>query len=288
MFEEIKPLQQKEYQLLKELKRICDKNNLDYFLAFGTLLGAVRHDGFIPWDDDVDVCMNYEDYVALDEACKKDLNENYFLQSDKLDPQSHMTYKKLRLDGTTCIHENHAHKDMHHGIGIDIYPVFHAADNRIARKKQIICAILYLLLVVEEPPRNHGKFKKIVSKLLLDVLKGNVRNKVKDYCLQEMTKYEKINTNYRVMFYGNSNCCKRVYPAFFFEGRILKKFEDEEFKIPKNYDQYLTFRYGDYMKLPPSSEQGVKLSHLIKIDTENDYKKYKGIYYCVKKENKNL
>ena len=103
MFEEIRPLQEKQLQILKEFKRVCDKNNLDYFLAFGTLLGAVRHEGYIPWDDDVDVCMNYSDYVALDKACNRDLKEGFFLQSDKLDPNSHMTYKKLRLNNSEML-----------------------------------------------------------------------------------------------------------------------------------------------------------------------------------------
>lgn len=282
MFEEIRPLQEKQYQILKELKRVCEKNNLEYFLAFGTLLGAIRHEGFVPWDDDVDVCMNYKDYMALDKACKRDLADGYFLQSDKSDPNSRMTYKKLRLNSTTLIHEDYAHKDMNHGIGIDIYPVFHAADDKKARKKQIRCATLYLLLVVGEPPRNHGKLLKFGGAVLLVLLRGRLGKKVKRYCYREMTKYENVETNYRAMFYGNINNTRRVYPAEFFKGTIQKKFVDDEFSVPKEYEKYLTFRYGDYMKLPPVEKQGVKLEHLVKIDTEHSYLDYKGIYYCKK------
>ena len=287
MFEEIRPLQMKQLQILKELKRVCNKNDLTYFLGFGSLLGAIRHEGFIPWDDDIDVCMGYKDYVALDEACKRDLGEDFFLQSEKSDPESHMTFKKLMLNNTTLIHEDYAHKDMHHGISIDIYPVFHAADDEKARKKQIICATVYLLLVVGEPPRNHGKLMKVGGKILLVLLKGDVGRKTKEYCYREMIRYENVETHYRVMFYGNINNTCRVYPAEYFEGTVLRKFEDDEFSVPKEYDGYLKLRYGDYMKLPPESEQGVKLDHLLKIDTENSYEKYKGIYYCVEnKKNK--
>ena len=283
MFEEIRPLQLKQLQILKEFKRVCDKNGLTYFLGYGTLLGAIRHEGFIPWDDDVDVCMNYNDYVLLDECCNKDLSEGYFLQSDKSDPESHMTYKKLRLNNTTLIHQDYAHKDMNHGIGIDIYPIFHVADDEKARKKQIRCAILYLLLVVGEPPRNHGKLMKYGAAVLLFFMKGRIGEMIKTYCHNEMTKYEDVDTKYCAMFYGNSNNCKRVYPSAFFQGTIMKKFEDGEFSVPEKYDEYLAFRYGDYMKLPPKEMQGVKLEHLVKIDTEKSYKTYKGIYYCVKK-----
>ncbi len=281
MFEEIRPLQLKQLQILKEFKRVCDKNGLTYFLGFGTLLGAIRHEGFIPWDDDVDVCMNYKDYVALDKACRKDLAEGYFLQSKDSDPGSHMTFKKLRLSSTTLIHKDYAHKDMNHGIAIDIYPVFHVADDEKVRKKQIRCAILYLLLVVEEPPKNHGKLLKTGGRILLWFLKGKLGDKVKSYCYREMTKYEDTNTQHRAMFYGNINNCRRVYPSQYFEGTVLKKFEDENFSVPVKYDEYLTFRYGDYMKMPPVEEQGVKLENQVKIDTETPYIKYKGIYYCV-------
>lgn len=282
MFEEIRPLQLKQLQILKEFKKVCDTNNLTYFLGFGTLLGSIRHDGFIPWDDDVDVCMNYKDYVALDEACKKDLADDYFLQSSESDPASHMTFKKMRLNSTTLIHKDYAHRDMNHGIAIDIYPVFHAANDEKARQKQVRCATLYLLLVVGEPPKNHGKVLRLGGSVLLGILRGKLGEKVKQYCFSEMTKYENIDTKYRAMFYGNINNCRRIYPAKYFEGTVLHRFEDDYFSVPEKYDEYLTFRYGDYMKMPPIEEQGVKLENQIKIDTENSYLKYKGIYYCVK------
>lgn len=284
MFEEIRPLQEKLLQILKELKRVCDKNSLTYFLAFGTLLGAVRHKGFIPWDDDVDVCMNYSDYIKLDEACKKDLQSEYFLQSAESDPESHLTFKKLRLSTTTLIHRDFAHKDMNHGISIDIYPVFHVADKPRQRKKQIRAAIMYLLLEVGEPPRHHGKFVAFGSRILLGLIRGRLREKLKKHYHDKMIAYEGVETQKAAMFIGNASNCRELYPAECFKEKIRMTFEDELFDIPEKYDELLTACYGDYMQLPPVEEQGCKLSELVKIDTEKSYKEYKGIYYCVAKK----
>ena len=84
------------------------------------------------------------------------------------------------------------------------------------------------------------------------------------------------------MFYGCPENCRIVYPAEYFKETMQGQFEDDLFSIPKQYDAYLSYRYGNYMVLPPLEEQGVKLDHLVKIDTENCYLKYKGVYYCKK------
>ena len=278
--EQIRPLQERELQILKELKRVCEKNRLSYFLAFGTLLGAVRHGGFIPWDDDIDVCMSYPDYLALDKACKADLADGYFLQSAETDPESRLTYKKLRLNASTFIHEDYAGRDMHHGIAIDVYPLFHVAEGAFARKFQIACAVLYLLLTVGEPPRHHGRMYRLAASILLGLCGGKFREHALKFCLKEMTKYEDRETGFRAMFFGNASYCRTVYPADLFESATTMRFEDEEFSAPCGYDAFLKQMYGDYWKLPPVEEQGVKLNHIVMLDCDRSYLDYKGICYC--------
>ena len=287
MYEEIKPLQDKEYQILKELKRVCEKNNIEFSLAFGTLIGAIRHEGFIPWDDDVDVCMNYPDYVKFQEVCKTDLGEEYFLQSIDTDPQSGLTYLKLRLSTSTLILDKTVNKDMNQGINIDIYPNYHVPDSSFQRKLQLLACAFYMLFCEQKVPDHHGGFMAFASRIILGIFRGKSRIKIRNSCHKKMAKYEGTKTKCMAQLYGNLDRCKRRYPSEYFEGGVVyKKFVDEEFPVISSYDEYLTKRYGEYMKLPPKEEQGVKLTHIVKIDAEKSYLDYKGKLYCVPKEGK--
>lgn len=276
MFEEIKGLQQKELEILKELKRVCGKNNITYFLAYGSLIGAIRHRGFIPWDDDIDVCMMYKDYVRFQEVCKKDLGSRFFLQSSQSEPDAELTYCKLRMNDTTFIIDKTEGKNIHQGINIDIYPFYHVADNKIARNIQYLCAAVHMLFERGEAPENHGWLMRIGSKVFLFLFRGKLRNRIKQICNRGMTKYEKgdKHTGGIAGLYGNMDICRNVFPKECFEGTVQVPFEDDIFTAPVGYDRFLQIEYGDYMQMPPKEEQGCKLEHILKIDTENSYKKY--------------
>lgn len=283
MFEEVRRLQQKELEILKELKRICIKNNIPYFLAFGTLIGAVRHKGFIPWDDDIDVCMKYGDYIRFEEACKRDLKEGFFLQTSRTEPDAALTYMKLRMDDTTLIIDRTADKDIHQGINIDIYPLYNVADGMMARRGQILFTAMHMLLESGEAPKNHGRVMELICQVILLLLRGNVRKRMEKFCGKQMIRYENISTRYKSPFFGNLSACSLRFLAEGFLKTLEVPFEDDIFSIPAGYDQFLTTVYGDYMSLPPVEEQGCKWNHIIKIDTENSYTIYKGQYYCVKR-----
>lgn len=282
MFEEIKELQAKELLLLKELRRICEANNITYFLAFGSLIGAVRHHGFIPWDDDVDVCMNYPDYIRFKEVCKTQLGSDFFLQTDETDPNAGLSYYKLRLNNTTLIVDYLADRDMHHGINIDIYPVYNVPDNGIERRLQLYASAVYMLFEAGKVPENHGGIVAAGSKLLLKLFRGKARTSIKRRCYKYMARFEDRQTKSKAMLFGNINVCKQLYPSKIFSKVKKMQFEGEEYSVPIGYDACLKIDYGDYMKMPPVEEQGVKLEHIVKINPNESYKKYKGILYCVK------
>ena len=282
MFEEIKDLQQKELEILKELKRVCDANESTYFLAFGTLIGAARHQGFIPWDDDIDVCMNYPDYEKFEEVCETQLKEGFFLQTRDTDPEAGLSFNTLRMDNTTLITDFTADRDSHHGIKIDIYPIYNIADDTILRTFQLGCARMYMLLEAGTVPKNHGQMLKRVGGIVLSVIKGDTRERLKDFCRRSMARYENKATRKKALLFSYKSC-QRLYRSEWFTKKTELPFEGEPYSVPVGYKQFLTAVYGDYMKLPPVEQQGIKLEHIIKYDTEKSYKEYKGTLYCVEK-----
>lgn len=119
----VKELQKVLLELLLVIDHVCTENNLRYYLFYGTLLGAVREGGFIPWDDDADIVMPRDDYEKLLHLSKETWPKGYFLQSPYSDKNGRFAFAKLRKDGTTCIDPHHRHIRMHQGIFLDIFPM---------------------------------------------------------------------------------------------------------------------------------------------------------------------
>lgn len=117
---------------------------------------------------------------------------------------------------------------------------------------------------------------------MLALFRGKVRAKLKDFCNRKMANYENKITKYKAALFGNMETCHNIYNYEDFASSIPMKFEDDVFTAPIGYDNILNVDYGDYMKLPPVEEQGVKLDHIVKIDTERSYTDYKGVLYCKK------
>lgn len=280
MINELKELQKKELIILKEFKTLCENNNLTYFIAYGTLLGAVRHNGFIPWDDDIDVCMPFKDYIRFEEICETQLNNNFFLQTRYTQPEAGLTYNKLRLNNTTLIIDHLSDRDIHHGINIDIYPLYNVPDSIFQRKWQLFSAAVYMLLEEARIPQNHGNMSKIIAKILLFLVRGSIRRRIKEHCFMSMASYEKQTTQKKAMLFGNMEYCKTLYSADIFKDTTGLLFEGEIYSAPCGYDACLKKFYGDYMKLPPEEQRVAKLEHIVKIDTQMSYQVYKGVYYC--------
>jgi lipopolysaccharide cholinephosphotransferase len=276
----LKALQVKELQILKEVKRICEKHSIDYFLCFGTLLGAVRHQGFIPWDDDIDIAMTYNNLIKFREVCKTELDSNFFLQNENTEPNSGLTFDKVRMNNTTLIAKNMASRDMHHGIDIDIYPLFNVPDGSFRRKIQLLASAIYMLLIVGEKPLKASKSIRIFSSIALFVFRGRLRKAVKNICHKYMAKFENHNCKNKAFLCCNLRICKRLHESAFFNNYVELPFGADEFLVPNGYDSLLKSWYGDYMKLPPMEERIAKLSNVLFIDTERSYVNYKGVYYC--------
>lgn len=134
----LRDIQLCELEILNEIDRICRKYSIRYCMVYGTFLGAVRHKGFIPWDDDVDISMPLEDFFRFEQVCKSELDPAFFLQTPKNDI-SPFSFYKMRANGTLMIEEGLRSLKMHHGIWVDIFPYVYASKSTIGRKIQIHC-----------------------------------------------------------------------------------------------------------------------------------------------------
>ena len=244
--EELKELKEVEMEILDYFVSFCKKNNLKYYLIYGTLLGAVRHKGFIPWDDDIDVCMPPQDYQKFLQLFKS--NDKYFLQNVKTEKYYHTIFSKIRKNNTCMVEEEWQYLNIHKGINIDVFPMIPYPENRFDKFIFNIKIRLALLLVSKNNKPNSLKTKIIFN--LLKLIPRKVTNKTVQKIINSVLNYNKSFNNYIIASNVNLNFKKE-----WFDKDILVKFEDRKYKIPVNYDEILKVCYNDYMRLPKKEDR---------------------------------
>ena len=258
---EMDQLHTKMLELLHEFDRICDKLSIEYIAIGGTLLGAIRHDGFIPWDDDIDVALKRNDYEKLLKFAPNELGKNFFLQTIYSDPGTTTQQAKLRLNNTLFV-ESYAKKaKMHQGIFLDIFPLDALPDDEKTNTKFCRkCAILEQLFVAKCTsgtmcPMN--SIKNISKKTLRTIL---------HICLYPVPKkwiFEKLQRSLRT--YDNAGYSRWTQPGgygskvYFDDSEIYPivrhKFENTTICIPNNSEKFLSRLFGDFMRLPPEDKR---------------------------------
>ena len=256
--QELKKLQKVELEMMTEFHRICKKHHLKYILAGGSCLGAVRHQGFIPWDDDIDVAMPREDYQKFLEIQEHELDSTkYYFQSLETTDCYPFIYGKIRRkDSIYAESISNIDKNMQ-GIWIDIFPCDHVPDNDVKMKFNFsIVVFLKILIGNKNGNRSISKswIKSIVLKLIHLCSHIIPEKKKKKQLIKHMTKYNDQDTE-RVICYGGRYLLKEIFLTKHLEKRVLHKFENQKFYIPKYYDEFLTNLYGDYMTPPPKEKR---------------------------------
>ncbi len=268
-----------QLDMLKKLIAVCREHELSYFLAFGSLLGAVRNHGIIAWDDSIDVVMPYGDYKKLTELKQTIWGEDLFLQTYDTDPDYPNCYAKLRNSRTTFINADYADLDINHGIYINIMPLVSLADDARARRRQIRSAKLYKALANGNPLSEKDGTLGVYSLLLGSSEHRRIR--MRDKMKARVLKYEGKDTKDCLALAGSVSLTLPLSKAWF-ASAVEGDFEHLKVNLPVGWHEWLTLRYGDYMVAPISELQGDKISRLVTLNTDKPYTEYKGITYCVK------
>ena len=267
----IRDIQLKQLEILHELDRVCKLTDTQYYLAAGTCLGALRHKGFIPWDDDIDVFMHYREFEKLLKN-KSLFNEQYFLQCADTEPNINTVLCRLRDSNTTCITEEDKDIDINHGIFIDIYILYPYPDNRIHAQKIIFDSFVLRILQAKGGPQNHGNIAKIIGNFIAFCYKGRRRSRK----IKKIINSYKNNggENYYSIYFGEDikPFWSRKYPVKWFKTPQLQKFEDMIAPCPSDIEAYCKFRYGsNCMELPPA-EKRITNHDFIELDLGQSYK----------------
>ncbi|MBO5166776.1 MAG: LicD family protein [Lachnospiraceae bacterium] len=271
--EELRKMQLLQLEILLELDRICRKHNIRYNLSGGSLLGAVRHKGFIPWDDDIDVRMLREEYEKFCEVCKTELDtDRYYLQTNVTEEEYRWGFSRILINGTKYVREGQEHLKCRTGVFIDLFPSDGCPDAWFMRKYQGLIA-LFMRKALWSPVGSEiikNPFKRCFFGMLNKIPKSKLL-KVQDYLIS-LGKRKKFD---RVVCWGLPRSDVRRWG---FSKKVLKRkkgapngiqrvwleevievpFEGHMVFIPKDFDGWLTHVYGStYMQLPPENKRKI-------------------------------
>jgi len=270
--EDLRKLQKEELRILEEFVRVCEKENLKYYLLGGTLLGAVRHQGFIPWDDDMDVCMPRDDYEKFLSLSKDTFNDGYFICTYENDPSYRYPWARLCTTNMKIINRS-ANIPREEYSWIDLIPLDGFPDPGVKRTLHKIHLSFWWNL------NQILQFDELVDQKRKRSFAGRTAIKLAS-CFKWMGKVmdyhlplQKLNTVLRSCPYDSNTediinylaayGFKEVFPRSCFQEGKLYSFEGEQFVGPDDYDTVCRIIYGDYMTLPPEEDRNKHNSEII-------------------------
>ena len=252
MKDQLARLKEIEIEMLIAVISTCEKLGLKYYMLGGTLLGAVRHKGFIPWDDDIDIGMLRKDYDVFVKKAQAFLPESLFVQTYITDPNFPMNFCKIRNSETTFIESSIKNLKINHGVFIDVFPLDFHPDNKLSLKRYDLKNKLLISRISEiyaSAPRSiPRKIKHFFARIPTFCLSVNRAVQARDNLMKSCKESSRI-----------ANYCgawgeKEIVPKEWYGEGTLLEFEGLWLNAPKEYDKWLTQVYGEYMKLPPAEK----------------------------------
>lgn len=251
---ELKQLQNIELEMLIELDRICRKNNIKYTITGGTLLGAVRAGGFIPWDDDIDVAMFRREYEKFRKACKKDLDKSRFYFQDHRNTKGYRWgYGKIRRKDTLFLREHQENMPYEQGIFLDIFPLDGVPDLYMLRCFHSLHCFVIRKFLWSEVGRISDK--SLVKRMLFEIMAHvPIKNIFNNYHKLIRRSNSKKRKRVRSLMFPTFGKEYGYYSKWFEQGEDIE-FEGHMFECMKGAREFLSFCYGNYMELPPESQR---------------------------------
>ena len=248
-------IQKMQLAYLLEVDRICKKHRIKYFLGGGTLLGAIRHNGFIPWDDDADIMMLREDYDRFAEVAQQELPAGMTFQSGKTDKNCFYEFNKLRVENTifaTELAKNHT--DINVGIAFDIFCHDKTANSRLGQKLHLAATLFTRALVLNKWNHRKADNGSRVQSAVTNFFVRLLPLRFSYFLMNHTISFFKRKKNARYLYDGmGRNVYNGCFSADILSEVTTHDFEGYQLPVPKKYDEYLTFLYGDYMEKAPLS-----------------------------------
>lgn len=270
-------LQEEILSILDDFIRICEDYHLEYFGIAGTGIGAIRHHGFIPWDDDIDIAMPRKDFEKLIKIVEKKMSDRYLILNARNDPNYPLMTTRLVKRGTVFVEEVMKDVDCPFGIFLDLYVLDNVADNPVLYQLQSWTAWFWSkLLILRSIPRPTLQQRGLKAGLIWTVC-GLVHNGMKllrispewlrDCCEAECRRYNKKKTN-RMAFLPDTSPYWNVVDKRYYHPLKQLDFEGRRMNFPGNIEEMLTRMYGDYMQLPPEDKRKTHYPYRLEFEQE--------------------
>ena len=277
----IRKTQLVQLSMLKDVDVFCRKHNIRYSLCGGTLIGAIRHKGFIPWDDDLDICIARPEYERFIKIWERESPKGYILQNKDNTPGFTQYFTKIRKEHTLFLQDVDLPELYHTGIFIDVFPVDRIPSRGIGRVIFQGECIVFQLCTKESVSPRANIVTKCISQLFFAVTSHRMRDSMRKKLEKRIIKHNE-DTNNKTVIINSLEELRMLFPPDMMETFIELEFEGDEFMCVEQYDEMLRETYGDYMTLPPENERK-GIHHVKVIDFDHDYFEYKSIKKAIKK-----